>query len=1006
MKNKTTLLLFLAFVLLVSCFPAMSASADDNPAAAVYEPSIIEEPQPSSEPSGIEEPQPSSEPAGNHQLTDRPAPDGFMVETAKRSGLFSVNRAFPSAYTSPSVTSVKDQKAYGTCWAFSTVGAAEAELVQNDGKNKDTLDLSEIQLAYFTYHSVTDPLGGLDGDSITLPAGEDFLNSGGNRLVSSFVLASWVGLTPETATSPVTYDNVAPSTALPDRLAFGANDATLRNAIWINAADSESIKQMVVSYGAVSISYYHDDKYYNSAASAYFNNEVTSTNHAVVIVGWDDNYSASNFKEGRRPSTNGAWKVKNSWGTYWGSDGYFWISYEDVSFSADNYCVVYDMSKNDTYLHNYQYDGNGSLKSKYFSSVTDAYMANIFTAASDESIKSVMVASMNSNVNYSIQIYRNPAPGNPASGTACLSAPASGKLLYEGYYTIDLPQYIPLNQGDTFSVVVRFMAADAVYLPVDQTQDWVWVKMTGSAQPGQSYISTNGTAWDDTGSLFNANVRVKALTVENYDIGYVLNGGSLPAGAAVKYAKGETVTLPVPARAGYKFGGWYTDSGFGGAPVTQIAAGETGNKTFYAKWSAQTFTVSAAANNAAYGSVTGGGSYPYGAAASLRAIPNAGCRFVHWTEGGSEVSKSAEYSFTVTGHRTLSAVFEKDADNPAAIPVGLSCSKTDVTLYGASNGSITIFASGGNSGTYEYSVNGNWQSSGYFSGIAAGTYTAAVRDAADKGNVASCSVTVNQPAFAGSYAAKKIPSKANAGTAVTITAPAAPRGYTVVSVTYASTNPAVAAVDANGNVTFLAGGKTAIVVRTVVQTTDRKGRVRTKTITVRKTVTVRQPVSSIALNLSDITIARTQKVKLSAAVAPATASNKKLIWTSSNKRIAAVSASGVVTGKAGGTAVITCKAADGSGAAASCTVTVTPIYPAGLRLSKTALTLKAGKKASLRAVITPKNTDFKSVVWSSGNPAVATVDAKGRIKGISPGTAAITATTVNGISVSCTVTVR
>lgn len=161
---------------------------------------------------------------------------------------------------------------------------------------------------------------------------------------------------------------------------------------------------------------------------------------------------------------------------------------------------------------------------------------------------------------------------------------------------------------------------------------------------------------------------------------------------------------------------------------------------------------------------------------------------------------------------------------------------------------------------------------------------------------------------------------------------------------------------------------------------------------------------SIALNQSDVTIMRTQKVTLTASFAPDDAS-KKVKWTSSNGKVATVSSKGVVTGRKAGTAVITCTARDGSGVSASCTVTVLPINPTSVRISKTAITLKPNKTVSLKATVSPRNTDFKSVTWTSDNPGVATVTSRGKVKGVGEGTATITASTVNGIIANCTVTV-
>ena len=389
---------------------------------------------------------------------------------------------------------------------------------------------------------------------------------------------------------------------------------------------------------------------------------------------------------------------------------------------------------------------------------------------------------------------------------------------------------------------------------------------------------------------------------------------------------------------------------------------------------------------------------------------------VTWNSSNASVvsvDASGNLKANTAGTATITATsYDQSASCTVTVnalnPVGISCTKADATVYGAANGSVTVSASGGNSGSYEYSINGgsSWQGSGTFGGLAAGTYTAAVRDVGFPSNSAAQTISVGQPAYIGVIPAGKVSTKANAGTALTIAPPAAPKGYTVQSTTFSSSNPAVATVDASGTVSFVSGGKVTIITKVVSTTVDKKGRIKTKTTTVKKTITVKQPVASIALNLGSTTIARTQKVKLIPSVAPATASNKKVKWTSSNKKVATVSGAGVVVGKAGGTAVITCMAADGSRVIASCTVTVTPIYPTAIKVSKAALTVKTGKSASLKATITPKNTDFKTVTWASSNTAVATVDAKGKIKGIAPGTAVITATTSSGQTASCTVTVN
>ncbi|MCD8330592.1 MAG: hypothetical protein LUC27_07965, partial [Lachnospiraceae bacterium] len=127
--------------------------------------------------------------------------------------------SLPSSYDARSdslMTDVKNQKPYGTCWAFSAISSAETSLINNGVSVNGTtatasnLDLSELQLLYFFYHSVTDSLGGTAGDSTT-PLTSNYLNQGGNGIFTTFVLASWVGVTEE---SEADYDEASTSLTL------------------------------------------------------------------------------------------------------------------------------------------------------------------------------------------------------------------------------------------------------------------------------------------------------------------------------------------------------------------------------------------------------------------------------------------------------------------------------------------------------------------------------------------------------------------------------------------------------------------------------------------------------------------------------------------------------------------------------------------------------------------------------------------------------------------------
>lgn len=93
----------------------------------------------------------------------------------------------------------RDQNSYGTCWAFSALGLAEFDLINDslkgNGSFDKNIDLSELHLAYFTYNSVLDPLGGTEGDSAKYyneKAQNSYLNYGGNYAMAARRLAPMV----------------------------------------------------------------------------------------------------------------------------------------------------------------------------------------------------------------------------------------------------------------------------------------------------------------------------------------------------------------------------------------------------------------------------------------------------------------------------------------------------------------------------------------------------------------------------------------------------------------------------------------------------------------------------------------------------------------------------------------------------------------------------------------------------------------------------------------------
>lgn len=176
------------------------------------------------------------------------------------------------------------------------------------------------------------------------------------------------------------------------------------------------------------------------------------------------------------------------------------------------------------------------------------------------------------------------------------------------------------------------------------------------------------------------------------------------------------------------------------------------------------------------------------------------------------------------------------------------------------------------------------------------------------------------------------------------------------------------------------------------------------------TYTVKSLIEKITLNSSSITLEKDKTHQLTATITPSNATDKSVTWSSSNTTVATVSSSGLVTAKSPGTATITCKANDGSGVLATCTVTVTSpfILVENISLNNSSVTLEESKTHQLTATVTPSNATDKSVTWSSSNTSVATVSSSGLVTAKTAGTATITckANDGSGKSASCKVTVE
>ena len=322
---------------------------------------------------------------------------------------------------------VRDQGYMGACWTFATSGALESALLKATGKlyNFSQDNIQNTMLQYSIY--------GVDG-----------ILEGAQQSTGVGYLVNWYGPYP---TDLDRYDELG---KVSTHINMANESIHVQDVVFFparqNATDNYIFKKALMDYGAFLVAIYSGEssKYYNETSAARYYNGTKGINHAVTLVGWDDNYLASNFLN--PPSGDGAWIIKNSWGTDWGDEGYFYLSYYDTSFNTQNpwqypYYAAYLFNNTVPYNKNYQADA-GQLNNfvgqyKYFS--------NTYTALEDDLIAAVGTYFDSEGVDYEFDIYVN----------GVLKHTQNGVSPFAGYHTIKLTQYIPISANDTFKVVFK-----------------------------------------------------------------------------------------------------------------------------------------------------------------------------------------------------------------------------------------------------------------------------------------------------------------------------------------------------------------------------------------------------------------------------------------------------------------------------------------------------------------------------------------------------------------------
>ena len=411
---------------------------------------------------------------------------------------------------------VRNQKPSNMCWAYTLAANLEISFLR---AGAGAFDLSEEHLAYFFANRQNDPLGNTASDRNAVLHS---YREGGNQTLAAIFLSTWSGMALE---SQVPYetneDHTLDSDSVPASGMAYNTTAYLENAAF-SSYSVNNVKSLISEYGSASMSFGMYDIYYNPYTCAYSYPKGTSVNHAITLVGWDDNYSKDNFNAASGVTSDGAWIARNSWGEDWGEDGYFYISYENKG----NYnLVAAEATTSPAYRNNYFYDGSSALsKLKLYPSGNGGIssVANVFQAkaggGNGEALGEVVLATYTDGGSYSIQVYTNLTDaGNPVSGTPAYSSPVTFYQEHAGISTVQVPE-VNLLSGTLYSVVVTNIGSGTVEYLCETDSAYDWVEFQAGLTEKQSFCYHENNGWSDfskTSSKACARIKAHTRTLSN-----------------------------------------------------------------------------------------------------------------------------------------------------------------------------------------------------------------------------------------------------------------------------------------------------------------------------------------------------------------------------------------------------------------------------------------------------------------------------------------------------------
>lgn len=360
--------------------------------------------------------------------------------------------SLPSSYSSRDLgyTTPVRQQSSNICWAFSSLASLETLLLKS-GERVEHLSPEHMNI-----------WGSMESDGTGWQR-EDLINDGGYSYIPMGYLTSWSGPLNE-SDFPVGTDKSkyeAANSLYSPR--YGVTDIMYVT----RETPIETIKSYIMDNGAVVANFNADTvKYMNASSDAFYCSDSSISTkslygHAVSIVGWDDNYAKENFStssSGDTPNNNGAWLIKNSWGTYINSNGgYFWISYEDAwifhsifgpSFTIAGYEKLDDSKKiyqNEVYGATTQFP---YLTDEDFYPTDAVTYINVFDFDTDFPVlDKVVFESTSFDADYTVY-YIPVFSGKPTQEKSLWKKLATGTVDYTGYISVDTNDFnLPEGKG-------------------------------------------------------------------------------------------------------------------------------------------------------------------------------------------------------------------------------------------------------------------------------------------------------------------------------------------------------------------------------------------------------------------------------------------------------------------------------------------------------------------------------------------------------------------------------